>query len=267
MAAPARHRESLLARLIFRFHPDLRDVRVWFDPLESAREPTRLVEQQRPTLEGGDLLVLSPELLVVGESERTNRSGVRSLARALARKPGAPRWIVVVTIPSRRAYMHLDTLMTPVDRDACLIYSPVLLEDGPEAARVGEIDLHADDLRRKPCGQLLPALERRGVQLEPILCGGRDPVSQQREQWTDGANALALAPGVITLYDRNAKTAEELDRHGFRVVGAEDLLLGRAEIDLEAGRRTCILVSSHEMSRARGGPHCLAHPLVRDQPA
>ena len=86
---------------------------------------------------------------------------------------------------------------------------------------------------------------------------------QQREQWTDGANALALAPGVITLYDRNLGTAEALDGAGFRVVRAEDLLLGRDAVDLTRDARTCILLSSHEISRARGGPHCLSHPLVR----
>ena len=89
-------------------------------------------------------------------------------------------------------------------------------------------------------------------------------MAQQREQWTDGANALAVAPGVILLYDRNVRTAEELARHGFRIVPADDLLLGRTEVDVEAGGRVCILLASHEISRARGGPHCLTHPLLRD---
>jgi arginine deiminase len=111
---------------------------------------------------------------------------------------------------------------------------------------------------------LLDTLRARGLDLEPIPCGGDDPVAQQREQWTDGANALALAPGVILLYDRNVATADELDRGGFRILTAEDLLLGREEIDLEDCGRVCILVSSHELSRARGGPHCLVHPLERD---
>jgi arginine deiminase len=100
--------------------------------------------------------------------------------------------------------------------------------------------------------------------MEPIPCGGPDPVSQQREQWTDGANTLAVAPGLILLYDRNVATIEELDRRGFAIVTAEDLLLGRDEVEIDGPKRTCVVLSSHELSRARGGPHCLSHPLVRD---
>jgi arginine deiminase len=114
-----------------------------------------------------------------------------------------------------------------------------------------------------PCGPLLDRLAERGVEMEPIPCGGTDPVSQQREQWTDGANAFALAPGVIVLYDRNIQTADELARRGFRVVAAEDVLLGSEEVDLARDERVCLMLSSHEISRARGGPHCLTHPLVR----
>ncbi len=264
MAAPARQREAMLARCSFRFHPELRRTRVWLDPFESGPPAPGTRELRPARLEGGDVLVLSRDVILVGQSERTSLAGIRQLARALARREGAPRFLIVVGIPRRRAYMHLDTLLTPIDRDACLIYAPVLLREGSQAASVGEIDLHSRGLRSRACGPLLAALGRRGIRLEPILCGGSDPVSQQREQWTDGANALALAPGVITLYDRNARTSDELSRHGFRLIKSEDLLLGRAEVDLDDAQRVCILLSSHEMSRARGGPHCLAHPLARD---
>jgi len=211
------------------------------------------------------VLVLSADVVAIGYSERTNRSGVRTLADALARMEGGPRWLVVVRLPARRAYMHLDTVMTPVDHDACLAYPPVIEADGAEAGRVFEIDLHSEERAPRASAGLLETLRKRGVDLQPIRCGGDDPVQQQREQWTDGANAFAIAPGVIALFDRNLATADQLDRAGFRIVSAEDLLLGHAELDLERGERTCILLASHELSRARGGPHCLTHPLLRDE--
>ena len=138
---------------------------------------------------------------------------------------------------------------------------------GSETAETWEVDLHATDPQPVHRGDLMPALAGRGVDLEPIPCGGSDPVAQQREQWTDGANALALAPGIITLYDRNVATVEELDGRGWRIVDSEDVLLGRDEVRLDDDRRTCLLLASHEISRARGGPHCLTHPLERDDPA
>ncbi len=265
MATTARFRESLLSRAIFRFHPEFAKTPVLFDPLDTAGERHLALGFHRPCLEGGDVLVLSPEVIAVGLSERTNRLGVQRLARGLARKPGAPRWIVVVELPHRRAYMHLDTLFTPIDRGMALVYPPVVLERGLEEARVYEVDLHAADLQARPADHLLSSLRRHGVDLEPVPCGGADPVAQQREQWTDGANAFALAPGVIALYDRNVATAEELARRGFRIVAGEDLLLGREEVEPDDPGRLCVLVASHEISRARGGPHCLTHPLVRDE--
>jgi len=127
------------------------------------------------------------------------------------------------------------------------------------------VDLaESDPSPRSTDRRLLDVLAELGTKLEAIPCGGSDAVTQQREQWTDGANALALAPGVIALYDRNVATAEELRRQGFRVVHAEDVLLGREALDPDEPGRLCILVPSHEISRARGGPHCLSHPLVRD---
>jgi len=264
MATSARWREGLLTRSVFRFHPELSNTPVILDPLREAREASQFFGPHRPHLEGGDLLVLSPEVVAVGVSERTNTVAVELLAEALAARDNGPRWLEVVHVPSRRAYMHLDTVFTPVDRDAALVFQPVICDDGPQLADTYEIDLGSTDLVPNHRGRLLDALARRGLELKAIPCGGADPVAQQREQWTDGANALALAPGAIVLYDRNIATAETLADAGFRVVPAEDVLLGREEVTLDGGERVCLLIDSHEMSRARGGPHCLTHPLQRD---
>jgi arginine deiminase len=264
MATTARWREGLLSRCIFRFHPDLTGTPVVLDPLRDAREGGQFLGPHRPRLEGGDVLVLSPEVVAIGVSERTNMVAVELIAEALAELESGPRWLEIVHVPARRAYMHLDTVFTPVDRDAALVFEPVICGDGPQRADTYEIDLHSTDLVAHHRGCLLEAVADHGLELQTIPCGGGDPVAQQREQWTDGANAFALAPGIIVLYDRNLVTAETLSASGFRVLPAEDLLLGRAEVALDNDERVCLLIDSHEMSRARGGPHCLTHPLIRD---
>ncbi len=264
MATPARWREGILARAIFRFHPELGGTPVVHDPMRPEPGLEEFFGYHRPRLEGGDVLVLSPEIVAVGVSERTNALAVDALARGLARLDGGPRWLEIVHLPRRRAYMHLDTVFTPADHDAALVFEPVICGSGPQLAATYEVDLGGADLTPRHRGPLLGALAARGLDLEPVPCGGSDPIAQQREQWTDGANTLALAPGVITLYDRNIATAAELDRRGWRVVAAEDVLLGRAEVSLDEDRRTCLMLASHEISRARGGPHCLTHPLERN---
>jgi len=264
MATPARWREGILARAIFRFHPELGSTTVIHDPMRPEPGLEQFFGYHRPRLEGGDMLVLSTDVVAVGVSERTNALAVDALARGLARMESGPRWLEVVHLPKRRAYMHLDTVVTPADHDAALAFPPVICGDGPQLAETYEVDLRAEDHTPRHRGCLIDAVKPHGLDLELIPCGGADAVAQQREQWTDGANTLALAPGVITLYDRNIATAAELDRRGWRVIAAEDVLLGRAEVSLDDGKKTCLLLASNEISRARGGPHCLSHPLVRD---
>ncbi len=264
MTSAARERETRLARALFRFHPGLSPTPTLHEPTLADFERSHVAGAGHACLEGGDVIVLSTEVIAVGLSERTNRLGIDDLAAALAKQADAPRFVVVVELPRRRAYMHLDTLFTPIDREMALVFPPVLLHRGSEKATVYEIDLRSKSRSWLPRSDLLSCLSRRGAGFEPIACGGDDPIAQQREQWTDGANALALAPGVIAMYDRNPCTLEELSRRGFRVVEADDLLLGREEVDLDAKERVCISFASHELSRARGGPHCLTHPLRRD---
>ena len=125
-----------------------------------------------------------------------------------------------------------------------------------------KFDLAHSTLRTSTQANLLTALKGAGIDLKPILCGGGDYIMQQREQWTDGANAFALAPGVIVLYSRNHATAAGLAAAGYNLINAKDLLAD-PELDLLDGRKWAVLLESAELSRARGGPRCMTMPLSR----
>jgi arginine deiminase len=140
----------------------------------------------------------------------------------------------------------------------------MILPGGAEEADVYEADLTRREIAWTSADDLLRALKARKLDLEPVPCGGADPIDQQREQWTDGANAFALAPGVILCYERNERTAESLAARGYEILHDDDLLLGRTTLDLKRPRKVAIQLSATELSRARGGPRCMTMPLVRD---
>jgi arginine deiminase len=263
MATQARRRESLLSKYVFQYHPEFsgRDVfHADFMEGETTERPSR----KAPTLEGGDVLVPRRDLLLVGISERTNRAGVEHLARSLQSSGAGVKSIIVVELPKARSFMHLDTVFTFISRNECLIYPPVLLPGGSQAARVSTIDLTRKSIKYSEQKSLLGALKKKGFDLEPISCGGPKAVDQQREQWTDGANAFALAPGIVLLYERNVRTAEQLDAHGYHIVYEDDVLLGRTELETWTDKKYAIQIQGNELSRARGGPRCMTMPLERE---
>ncbi|MBV8199886.1 MAG: arginine deiminase [Acidobacteria bacterium] len=265
MANDAREREPLLARTIFAHHPALAALAATFEiDVPPSGAPQHDPGFPYPTLEGGDVLVVSPEIVMVGLSERTNRRGVETLAEYLRLEETSFRHLVVVELPHKRSYMHLDTVFTVIDRGLCLAHLPVVEPGGPESAHVYSVDLYARELTFTLRPGLLRTLAELGVKLDVVACGGAlEPIDQQREQWTDGANAFALAPGVILLYQRNRKTIAELERHGFRVLPGEEAAAGRH--DLVTGGPAVVTLWSNELSRARGGPRCMTMPLERDR--
>ncbi|HEY6322483.1 MAG TPA: arginine deiminase family protein [Thermoanaerobaculia bacterium] len=265
MANDAREREPLLARTIFAHHPALAAVAATFEiEVPPSGAPQHDPGFPYPTLEGGDVVVVDAEIVMVGLSERTNRRGVETLAEYLRLEETSFRHMVVVELPHKRSYMHLDTVFTLIDRGLCLAHLPVVEPGGPESAHVYSVDLYARELTFTLRAGLLRTLGEMGVELSVVPCGGAlEAIDQQREQWTDGANAFALAPGVVLLYQRNRKTIAELARRGFRVLAGEDVAAGRE--DLMSGGPAVVTLWSNELSRARGGPRCMTMPLERER--
>ncbi len=265
MATSAREREPFLARLAFEHHPALAGYKELFQmDLPTHWEPEFELEYPYPELEGGDILVASDEVVLVGVSARTNMQGAELLAEYLrAQEEISFRHLLIVQLPMKRSYMHLDTVFTFIDRGLCLAYLPVVQPGRVESARVYHVDLDAKFLALSPRWSLQDALAEVGMEVELVPCGGaEDMIVQQREQWTDGANAFALAPGLIALYQRNRRTIDELRRRGWRALRCEDALSDGVE--LVGQGPTVVTLTDHELSRARGGPRCMTMPLERD---
>lgn len=251
MAFKARFAEALLLKAIFKYHPEMRSNGFYFDGTEGG--------SQKITIEGGDLLVLRDDLIVIGYSERTTTRGIDTLMGAIARKGGVQNFIVV-EIPKSRATIHLDMIFTMLDRDACAVFSPLIT--GLHKCRAFHVHFEQDQVKRIiEYPGVLEALRTQGLDLRPIACGGDDELRQEREQWSSGANFFAMAPGHVIGFEHNQATAEELAKNGFEILGADQVI--SEERDLVPGRPTLVTMHGSELSRGGGGCRCMTMPLNR----
>lgn len=262
-AKEARFRENFLTRFIMHAHPLFKDLRPQGRLINLNNvdlfPPSR--KAQMVSLEGGDAMIINEDYLLIGCSERTSAHGIYSLAKVLFEKNAISN-VVKVNIPTDRSYMHLDTIFTQINHNHFVGFKPIV-EDGlgsnvevmrKNGANAVYISL-ADFLRKEISGQI-----------EFIWSGGGETPYQEREQWTDGCNLVAIKPGVAITYDRNPHTEKAFSKAGYKILHAKELLekaqLGA--LNINEIENTIITLPSNELSRARGGSHCMTCPIERE---
>ncbi len=258
----ARFRENFLTRFIIWAHPIFRRV----------REEGRLINMNRVdefppskrgenvSVEGGDVMIINQDYLLIGASERTTPHGIHSLRDALFRR-GVVKNVVQINIPNDRSYMHIDTIFTQIHRHHVVAYKPIVLDglgSGIEVYRHHGGVTHYNTIREFFLAEINPRMEF-------ILSGQGESPYQEREQWTDGCNLVCIRPGIAITYDRNPRTEAAFREAGYTLLHAYDLLQGVAEGSIRPDEleNTIITLPSNELSRARGGSHCMTCPIER----
>lgn len=261
-AKEARFRENILTRYIFNTHSRFQHLSTEnrIININDIDAFPRSKKGENVSIEGGDMMILNEDYLMIGCSERTTGHAFESIKNYLFDKKVISN-LVKVNIPSDRSFMHLDTLCTMIDSDVFACYKPIIY-DGMSS----NVEVHNASSDVRSYGSVKDFLqEELNRDFRFVFSGDGESPYQEREQWTDGCNLVAIKPGVAVTYDRNLKTDIAFENQGFNILTAEELF-NRSAIDKSfAGelKNTIITIPSAELSRARGGSHCMTCPILR----
>ena len=250
MSFEVRERESLIYEAIFKhfFGVDTLNAMAW-NPYART--------------EGGDVQIASPDMLCIGQGIRTNRKGIEYLAQTFARER-EHFTIVAQELPKEpESFIHLDMVFTFLGKHQCMAFEPMLKKQGLFAGKdTTVITIDHGNITYKRASNIVDALNSLGWELEPVIGGGSDPWTQLREQWHSGANFFSLGDGKVLGYRRNTHTIDALDRAGFAVLNAEDIVAGK--VNMADYEKFVATFPGSELPRAGGGARCMTMPILRD---
>jgi arginine deiminase len=252
MASKVRDRESIIMEAIFDYHSDFNTKTV--SPNGRDKSDTNI------TIEGGDVLIARDDIMLIGIGARTTTQGVDFVLEKLKEK-GEKKHIIVQELPhAPESFIHLDMVFTLLDKDNCMVYEPVILR--PNRYQTVHITVDNGKVCIKNVDNILVALKSLGMDLKPIYCGGdNDAWIQEREQWHSGANFFGLAPGKVIGYGRNVYTIDALNKNGFEVVKAKDII--NDKIDFNSLGKSVVTIEGSELARGGGGARCMTMPISR----
>lgn len=251
MSFEVRERESLIYEAIFRHFFGVKTLNA------SGWNP-------RARTEGGDIHIASDNLLVVGEGVRTNAKGIEYLAQTFANEREHFHILVQELPREPESFIHLDMVFTFLGSHQCMVFEPMLRKQGLFSGKdTTLISIDNGKISYRHEKDLLSGLAQLNWDVEPILGGGCDPWVQLREQWHSGANFFSLGDGKVLGYRRNAQTIEALDKAGFAVLQAGDIVRGKVNMD-NYDKFVAVFPAS-ELPRAGGGARCMTMPILRDQ--
>lgn len=251
MATKVRAREAIILEAIYNYHP-LLEATVVNPAMKYSSTETGIME-------GGDIHIVRDDIVLSGKSARTNMHGIQALVDHLKTKPGVKHLIFQELPLQPESFIHLDMVFTMLDVNRCMAYKPVIISNEFKTFHI-TIDGQKAVGQEEP--NLIVALNKLGVPVEPIFCGGGDDsFFPAREQWHSGTNFFCFAPGKFLGYARNTHTIQAINDAGFEVIKASDVVNGK--VNLNNYKKCVVTFEGNELSRGGGGARCMTMPVLR----